>query len=545
MKRLPKQSAIFTLTLLLLQGAFLVNAKSDFISPQKPEIAFEETNKLRYQNPDSTLRVLQSYYLYATHTADTSLAIRALMRLAAVYGHQAHYKESYDQLWTALLLADAAGMEMTKSSIYRSLGRYYSFYNRKKNALKFLNLSLSIKKELIANGEVNQAQIVENYHAFCATYRELNESDLGQVYLDSSFLYYSPAASRTGKEFLHFEQGALHNINGKHEAALKIFQRILPWFTEHIPSYNVLIFYYLGDTYRHLENFRESEKYYQKALETSAFYHSHIDFTPLNHQKLSRLYFANGEYKKGYESLDKAQKLDATFFDSRSEHNRSLLEIQDAFRQEKEEQAIFQKEQRLIQLEKEEEVLFLQKVILSGLLVFLVLFGILYFNYVKSKHKAEKQLIQKKRELEIQKANEIVELKNKELAASVLKLIKKETFIDDLKDKLKQGQGDINRQEVRQLLNSITSSNADNWKEFEARFLSVNKSFYQRLNRQFPELTQGDQKLCALIKLNFSSKEIAKLLGISVESTHTTRSRLRKKLSLSRGDNLKEFIANV
>ena len=136
-------------------------------------------------------------------------------------------------------------------------------------------------------------------------------------------------------------------------------------------------------------------------------------------------------------------------------------------------------------------------------------------------------------------------MKNKELAASVLKLIEKEAFIDEIKEKIQEGEGDIKRREVKQLVNSISNSSKDNWKEFEARFLAVNKSFYDKLNEQFPKLTQGDQKLCALIKLNFSSKEMAKLLGISVESVHTTRSRLRKKLNLSRGMNLKEFIANV
>ncbi|MEM6380985.1 MAG: helix-turn-helix transcriptional regulator, partial [Bacteroidota bacterium] len=67
--------------------------------------------------------------------------------------------------------------------------------------------------------------------------------------------------------------------------------------------------------------------------------------------------------------------------------------------------------------------------------------------------------------------------------------------------------------------------------------------FYRHLKEKFPKLTQGDLKLCALIKLNFSSKDVAKLMGISVESVHTTRYRLRKKLGLQREDNLTEYIA--
>lgn len=75
--------------------------------------------------------------------------------------------------------------------------------------------------------------------------------------------------------------------------------------------------------------------------------------------------------------------------------------------------------------------------------------------------------------------------------------------------------------------------------------MSVNAAFYQELHERFPDLTAGEQKLCALIKLNFSSKDIARLMGISVGSAHTTRYRLRKKLGLARDENLTEFISSL
>ena len=147
--------------------------------------------------------------------------------------------------------------------------------------------------------------------------------------------------------------------------------------------------------------------------------------------------------------------------------------------------------------------------------------------------------------MEIQKTNEIVEIKNKELAASVLKLIEKEAFIDELKEKLAYGNRNMGREEVRRIVHSMSNGNAENWKEFETRFISVNQGFYRALNQKFPNLTPGDQKLCALVKLNFSSKEMAKLLGLSLESVHTTRYRLRRKLKLTREMNLEKFIANI
>ena len=176
---------------------------------------------------------------------------------------------------------------------------------------------------------------------------------------------------------------------------------------------------------------------------------------------------------------------------------------------------------------------------------FFLLTGIIYLKYLQSKHRTEKRLIKRKQELEIQKANEIVELKNKELSASTLKLIEKEEFIATLKEKLSQKNGNLNVQEIKRIVHHMSAGNQQNWQEFEARFINVNKDFYKDLKGGYPKLTQGDLRLCALIKLNFSSKDMARLMGISVESVHTTRYRLRKKLGLDRSVNLTEFIAGI
>ena len=525
-------------------GVSFILGKADSIPPGQAELIIQSAQTLRLSHPDSAREVLESVRARALRDEDTLIAAKAMMALAQVYGHQANYKESYDQLWTALLLADAANLSLTTSSIYRALGRYYSFYNRKNHALKFLKTSLDLKKKLVREGTIHRSGLVVNYLAFCSTYRELDEDDMCQVYLDSCLMYRDTELSQLYHAFLEFEQAVLLNKKQQYQEAEKGFLKILPWFKQHNPGYQVLVYHYMGNSYKELGNFEKSEDCYQKALNISETYHSHLDFTPLVYGQLAELYNEQGDLGAAYQSLYKFKKLDEKFFDSRSENNRPLLEIQDAFRIEKEEKEQWYQKQRLAQLEQEDKVLLLQRTILIGSLIFLIVLGIIYLNVVRARHRREKELMQKKQELEIQKTQEIVELKNKELAASVLKLIEKEAFIDSLKETLSGGKGEIKRQEVIQLVQSQSNGSIDTWKEFEARFVSVNKTFYEKLTRQFPRLTQGDLKLCALVKLNFSSKEMAKLMGISVESVHTTRHRLRKKLNLSRDINLTEFIAN-
>ena len=60
-----------------------------------------------------------------------------------------------------------------------------------------------------------------------------------------------------------------------------------------------------------------------------------------------------------------------------------------------------------------------------------------------------------------------------------------------------------------------------------------------------PNISPSETKLAALLKLNFSSKEISNILGISTESVKTSRSRLRKKLGLTREDNLVDFLMKL
>ena len=85
-------------------------------------------------------------------------------------------------------------------------------------------------------------------------------------------------------------------------------------------------------------------------------------------------------------------------------------------------------------------------------------------------------------------------------------------------------------------------SNDNDWNVFEQLFDQAHENFFKRLKTAYPDLTQSDLKLCAYLKLNLSSKEIAPLLNISFRGVETRRYRLRQRLSLDSDNNLVEFI---
>lgn len=504
-----------------------------------------EARRIRSQNPDSSVVLLRIAHKNFLRVGDTLQAINALLEMPYVYGQQVNYAKSYDDLWQALFLADNLNNDALKASIYNRLGRLYSFFKRREEAFQYMGTALEINKGLVEEGKLIDSELSYNYYLICATYRELGEPKFAKVYLDSCLTHFSENQDHISMPYLNFEKAVILSQEDKKDEALELFQKIKPWFEENSPSYMVLIYAYWGDVYRDLSDFQKSEEYYKMALEVSKSYNSHVDFTPLVYEKLADIYIKKGYYKKAYESQDLAQELDAQFFDSRSPINRPLLEIKDEFRLEKERQERLIEKQHLERLEQQDEILLLQRVILSGAIVFLLVIGWIYLRYLRSKHRAEKQLISRNKELEMQKAEELLELKNKELAASALQLVEKEEFLKEIKSKLKTANGNIEQAEINEVLRSISHSNQNNWEEFKLRFTAVNEKFYNKVTSQYPNLSQADQKICALIKLNFSSKEMARLLGISVESVHTTRYRLRKKMGLERSVNLEDYIANI
>ena len=80
---------------------------------------------------------------------------------------------------------------------------------------------------------------------------------------------------------------------------------------------------------------------------------------------------------------------------------------------------------------------------------------------------------------------------------------------------------------------------------FEDAFNNADQNFLKNLKKLHPNLTHNDLKLCAYLRLNLSTKEIAPLFGISVRSVEIKRYRLRKKMNLSHGTTLTDHIVSI
>ena len=198
--------------------------------------------------------------------------------------------------------------------------------------------------------------------------------------------------------------------------------------------------------------------------------------------------------------------------------------------------------------------------VLIGLLLLLLLQYIVYQSVKKKKDRViEQQRITHQAEIEIQE-KKIIELekeqleadlrfKSKELSGVVMTNIAHQEFLNSLKEEIQQQKlsGQYTRKNLDKLLvliNQSIVSDEENWNMFQANFDRIHENFFRNLKQQYPDLTAGDLRFCALLRLNMPTKEIAKLLNISVRGVDAARYRLRKKFNLSQEDSLTDFMIN-
>jgi len=151
---------------------------------------------------------------------------------------------------------------------------------------------------------------------------------------------------------------------------------------------------------------------------------------------------------------------------------------------------------------------------------------------------------QKLMQLKNEKLELDIENKNRELAISTMSLIKKNEFLNTIKTAIKQ---ENTPQGINKVIRIIDKNinNTDDWKLFKEAFDNADKDFLKLVKQKHPNLTPNDLKLCAYLRLNLSSKEIAPLLNISPRSVEVKRYRLRKKMNLPQKSSLANYILDL
>jgi len=185
------------------------------------------------------------------------------------------------------------------------------------------------------------------------------------------------------------------------------------------------------------------------------------------------------------------------------------------------------------------------------------------FLQQQAKHEEERKRLQYLHQLEIEKSEkEIVNLKNEkleaeiehkntELASAAMHLVQKGELLGNIREELmriKRGvNGDSSADEYKKMLRILGEENKmdKDWEQFAIHFDKVHSDFLQILKSAYSSLSAHELKLCAYLRMNLSSKEIAQLENISVRGVEISRYRLRKKLRIPTEINLFDFLMEL
>jgi len=190
-----------------------------------------------------------------------------------------------------------------------------------------------------------------------------------------------------------------------------------------------------------------------------------------------------------------------------------------------------------------------KNLILFLLGITLLLSGAVIWLVYKRQKEATREVgrVKQSSEESIEKLHDDLVNKERELTTKTISINQKNQILEGLigeLDKLKNSNPTSSA--ILQLQNQLkTELSPNSWKEFEIQFNEVHPGFQNQLLKRFPELSPSERRLCSFLRLDMNTREIASLTGQTFKSIEVARTRIRKKMNLSRVDNLSNFIASI
>lgn len=444
-----------------------------------------------------------------------------LNNIGKVYFSWGKYQTALEYYYEALEKAEATGNEDMQAIRHSNIGQAYLSMEDFSNAGKHFNIALAIDRKLENTGKLG----IRYSHIGMMNLKQGN-LDTAQVYLQDAF---------------------------------RIFE------SQNMISSTVITLNNLGDLMLQKKDFENALDFYKRSLEISKQAGMKAN-TLRSLRNIAETHRQTGNYRQTVDYLLRFSSLKDTLFNQ--EKHRQLAEFEARYETEK-------KERENLLLRNEANIQRKQKIIfiISGAALLVIVFTLLMMLNIKRKsllktrllHEKDRQLHHldlEKKEKENQHLQDVLfaeeqinklqteklQQKNRELSTSAVHIINKNEVLGNIRKMATEWlkEADFDRSKNLKKLIREVDLNTDldeQWEQFKLHFESVHKGFFERLLQHFPKLTPNELKLCAYLRMNLSTKEIAQMLNISPESVTTKRYRLRKKLNLGKDDNLVGFVS--
>lgn len=287
----------------------------------------------------------------------------------------------------------------------------------------------------------------------------------------------------------------------------------------------------LGDTEAAISYFRQSLAYAQEDNNKGSVHNAY--------KKIHRAFAKANQYDSAYHYYRLYTVMNDSLYSEEKSRAVSELSIQYESAQKEQENALLRQE-----AENRKQQQLVVALSLGGGLLVLLLIVILLMQRIKRSRQvftAQQQLTEAK----LINAQQELDYHRNKLSDYTRNLLEKNRLLEQLQQDLAtQQDAKPNHQEtIPNLLEIKILTDAD-WDDFKRLFENVHTGFHARLRQKHHDLSEGEQRLFLLLRLNLNTKEIANILGVAPDSVKKARYRLRKKLSLREEDNLQAVVAS-
>lgn len=237
---------------------------------------------------------------------------------------------------------------------------------------------------------------------------------------------------------------------------------------------------------------------------------------------LQDIYAQTGEYELAWKALDRYRRI--RYRSSREEVYLELFRTHNDIKLKTEEEALRERKNRMTLL------------LTSSSLILVII------SLTVSMMLRRKSYLIRERESELRNEHEILEIRKMQ-QFQIDRMT--EEVIGRLQRTALETRDAVSRQRIKQLCNDLRNSKDEGkWKEVAQYIPEFNSVFFQKLVHDFPELSVNERRLCALLNLNLTTKEISEITRQSPHSINIARTRLRNKLGIT-GSNtsIQEFLA--
>lgn len=195
----------------------------------------------------------------------------------------------------------------------------------------------------------------------------------------------------------------------------------------------------------------------------------------------------------------------------------------------------------IINLQREKQDQAQQRNLIIAAILFVSVMALLLINRQRLKLKFQHQLAdQEKLRMEQEMESARVQLN-----MITQNIIEKTNLIEQLEQQVRDKTLSVTDQQAITELTTQTILTEEDWDHFKSLFEKIFPLFFQRLKTNAADITMAEQRLAALIRLQLTTRQMASMLGISVDSVSKTRQRLRKRFDLGPDVNLEEYYAGI